>query len=67
MEDTELKWYAIHVLSGHENKVKAYLENEISHAGLEDKLDKILVPTEEITEMKEGKRQIGRASCRERV
>lgn len=58
MEENELKWYAIHVLSGHENKVKAYLENEISHAGLEQKLDKILVPTEEITEMKEGKRRV---------
>jgi len=58
LEDNELKWYAIHVLSGHENKVKAYLENEIGHAGLEQKLDKILVPTEEITEMKEGKRRV---------
>lgn len=58
MEDNELKWYAIHVLSGHENKVKAYLENEVAHAGLEQKLDKILVPTEEITEMKEGKRRV---------
>ncbi len=58
MEDNELKWYAIHVLSGHENKVKAYLENEITHAGIEQKLDKILVPTEEITEMKEGKRRV---------
>jgi len=58
LEENELKWYAIHVLSGHENKVKAYLENEISHAGLEQKLDKILVPTEEITEMKEGKRRV---------
>jgi transcriptional antiterminator NusG len=57
VNDEELKWYAIHVLSGHENKVKAYLENEIEHAGLEDKIDDILVPSEHITEMKEGKKR----------
>ncbi len=58
MEQTEIKWYAIHVLSGHENKVKAYLENEIKHSGLEEKIDNILVPSEEITEMKEGKKRV---------
>jgi transcription termination/antitermination protein NusG len=54
----ELKWYAIHVLSGHENKIKAYLENEINHANLSAKFDKILVPSEEITEMKEGRKKV---------
>jgi transcriptional antiterminator NusG len=58
VEQSELLWYAIHVLSGHENKVKAYLENEIKHNDLADKIDKILVPSEEITEMKEGKRRV---------
>jgi len=58
VEQQELKWYTIHVLSGHENKIKAYLENEIKHGGLDAKIDKILVPTEEITEMKEGKRKV---------
>jgi len=58
VEQEELKWYAIHVLSGHENKIKAYLENEIKFAGLEGKIDKILVPSEEITEMKEGKKRV---------
>jgi len=57
-EQDELKWYAIHVLSGHENKVKAYLENEIKHANLDNKIDKIFVPSEEITEMKEGKKKV---------
>ena len=58
MEQEALKWYAIHVLSGHENKIKTYLENEIKHAHLEERIDKILVPSEEITEMKEGKRKV---------
>jgi transcription termination/antitermination protein NusG len=53
-----MKWYAIHVLSGHENKIKAYLENEIVHLNLTDRVEKILVPSEEITEMKEGKRKV---------
>lgn len=58
MEPDNLKWYAIHVLSGHENKIKAYLENEIKHANLVERIDKILVPSEEITEMKQGKRKV---------
>jgi transcriptional antiterminator NusG len=58
VEQDELKWYAIHVLSGHEQKIKAYIENEIKFAGLEGKVDKILVPSEEITEMKGGKKRV---------
>ncbi len=57
MGENELKWFALHVLSGHENKVKAYLENEIKHNNLEEKIDEILVPSEQITEMKEGKKR----------
>ncbi len=57
MEQEPLKWYAIHVLSGHEKKIKAYLEKEIEHANLSSLIDKILVPSEEIIEMKEGKRK----------
>jgi transcription termination/antitermination protein NusG len=58
VEQQELKWYTIHVLSGHENKIKAYLENEIKHGQLELKVDRILVPTEDVTEMKEGRRKV---------
>lgn len=57
MEENEAKWYAIHVLSGHENKVKAYLENEAQHANLAEKIEKVLIPSEEITEMKDGKKR----------
>jgi len=58
LEDNEKRWYAIHVLSGHENKVKAYLENEISLAGLENKITQILIPSEDVTEMRDGKRKV---------
>ena len=57
MSELEKKWYAIHVLSGHERKVKAYLENEIDRLGLADKISQILIPSEEVTEMREGKRR----------
>lgn len=58
MSEQEKKWYAIHVLSGHEKKVKSYLENEIEHAGMTEKITQILIPAEEITEMREGKRRV---------
>jgi len=52
-----LKWYVVHTYSGHEKKVKALLENEISHSELKDHFGQILIPTEEVVEMKEGKRR----------
>jgi transcriptional antiterminator NusG len=57
VEQTEAKWYAIHVLSGHENKVKAYLENEAMHAGLSERIDNVVIPSEDITEMRDGKKR----------
>ena len=58
MSEGEKKWYAIHVLSGHERKVKAYLENEIDRLGLQDRITQILIPSEEVTEMRDGKRRV---------
>lgn len=51
-----LKWYVVHTLSGHEQKAKRYLESAVTNAGLEEKFGQILVPTEQVTEMKQGKR-----------
>jgi len=58
LSEGEKKWYAIHVLSGHERKVKAYLENEIDRLGLQDRITQILIPSEEVTEMRDGKRRV---------
>lgn len=58
MGEDEKKWYAIHVLSGHERKVKAYLENEIDRLGFQERIPKILIPSEEVTEMRDGKRKV---------
>lgn len=58
MNEIQKKWYAIHVLSGHEKKIKAYLENEVETLGLKDKITQILIPSEEVTEMRDGKRKV---------
>jgi len=52
------KWYALHVYSGQENKVMMYLQNEIKQAGLEDRIGQILVPQENVVEMKDGKKVV---------
>jgi transcriptional antiterminator NusG len=52
----EMKWYVAHTYSGHEQKAKKYLENAIISQGLEEKMGRILVPTETVVEMKQGKR-----------
>ena len=51
-----LRWYAVHTLSGHEQKAKRYLESAVVNAGMESLFGQVLVPTEEVTEMKQGKR-----------
>lgn len=50
-------WYVINTYSGFENNVKVNLENRIKSVGLEDKFGKIFIPTEEVLEIKGGKRK----------
>jgi len=52
-----LKWYVVHAYSNFENKVKASLEERIKLHGLEEKFGKIMVPTEEVVEMREGQKR----------
>ena len=52
-----LRWYIVHAYSNFEHKVKASLEERIKLMGLEDKFGEILVPTEEVVEMKEGQKR----------
>jgi len=51
-------WYVIHSYAGYENRVKANLENRISSLNMEDYIFQIEVPTEEVTEIKAGKRML---------
>jgi transcriptional antiterminator NusG len=52
-----LRWYIVHAYSNFEHKVKASLEERIERMGLQDKFGEILVPTEEVVEMKEGQKR----------
>ena len=52
-----LRWYIVHAYSNFEHKVKASLEERIKLLGFEDKFGEILVPTEEVVEMKEGQKR----------
>ncbi|HHQ41216.1 MAG TPA: transcription termination/antitermination protein NusG [Chromatiales bacterium] len=51
------RWYVVHTYSGFEHQVKRSLEERIRRAGLEDKFGEILVPTEEVVEMRDGKQR----------
>ena len=53
-----LQWYAIHVFSGHEKKIQKYLENEIEKTNLKDKITRILIPSENVIEMRNGKKRV---------
>jgi transcriptional antiterminator NusG len=52
-----LRWYVVHAYSNFENKVKQALEDRIKREGLEQYFGKILVPTEEIVEMRMGQQR----------
>lgn len=58
MSDENLKWYALHVYSGHETKVLSYVENEVKQQKLEMRINQILVPQENVVEMKDGKKVV---------
>lgn len=50
-------WYVVHAYSGFEQQVKRSLEERINRIGLQDKFGEILVPTEEVVEMREGQKR----------
>ncbi|MFZ0391676.1 MAG: transcription termination/antitermination protein NusG [Calditrichia bacterium] len=52
------KWFTLRVYSGQETKVKAHLENEISFKNLEEEFGKIIVPSEPVMEMRDGKKRL---------
>ena len=52
------KWYVLHTYSGYENKVKKNLEIRVETMGLEDNVFAIEIPTETVTEIKDGGRRV---------
>lgn len=57
MSTTDKRWYVVRTYSGHENKVKAYLENEVNQAGLGERISSVIVPSEKVFEVKDGKKK----------
>ena len=58
MSQNGAEWYVIHTYSGYENKVKANLERRVKTMEKEDKIFRVFVPTDEETELKDGKKKI---------
>ncbi|OIU72875.1 transcription termination/antitermination protein NusG [Rossellomorea aquimaris] len=54
----EKNWYVVHTYSGYENKVKANLEKRVESMGMQDKIFRVLVPEEEETDIKNGKKKV---------
>ena len=52
-----LKWYVVHAYSNYENKVRLALEERIEREGLQDFFGKVIVPTEEVVEMRSGQQR----------
>jgi transcriptional antiterminator NusG len=53
----EKNWYVVHTYSGYENKVKINLEKRVETMGMQDKIFRVVIPEEEETEIKNGKRK----------
>ena len=52
-----MRWYVVHAYSGFEQHVKRSLEERIELAGMQDKFGEIMVPTEEVVEMRDGQKR----------
>ncbi|WP_264560531.1 transcription termination/antitermination protein NusG [Flavobacterium sp. N2270] len=55
-ENSVKKWYVVRAVSGQENKVKAYIETETVRLGMEDYVSQVLVPTEKVVQVRDGKK-----------
>ena len=56
--ETDKKWYVIHTYSGYENKVMQTLERKVKSMGLENVINRILVPMEDEVDIKAGKKHV---------
>jgi len=52
------KWYVVHAYSGYEKSVQRALMERIERTGMQDKFGQILIPVEEVIEMKSGQKNI---------
>ncbi|MGC4129351.1 MAG: transcription termination/antitermination protein NusG [Bergeyella sp.] len=54
----ELKWYVLKSISGQENKVKNYIENEMKRLGFESYVTQVVIPMEKVIQLKNGKKTL---------
>jgi transcriptional antiterminator NusG len=52
-----MRWYVVQAYSGFEKRVRLHLEDHIKRAGLDDQFAQILIPTEEVVEMRDGQKR----------
>jgi len=53
-----MQWYIIHTYSGFEKKVKESLESRVAAFNLQDKIGRVMIPTEDVVEMRGGKKTV---------
>jgi transcriptional antiterminator NusG len=56
MSDQSKKWYVVRAIAGKEKKAKEYIENEISRLALQEFVSQVLIPTEKVYSVRNGKR-----------
>lgn len=56
MAESTKKWYVVRAISGKENKIKSYIESEIERTGLSNYVSQILIPTEKVYQIRNGKK-----------
>ena len=54
-DSLEKKWYVVRAVSGQENKIKSYIETEVERQGFGNYLEDVLVPTEKVVQIRNGK------------
>ena len=51
------RWYVVRTYSGHETKVKTYLESEVARLGMQERISSVMIPSEKVVEVKDGKKK----------
>lgn len=58
IRDKSPRWYVVHTRTGYENKVKTDLEKTVENRHMQDRIMEIKIPTEEVVEIKDGKKKV---------
>lgn len=54
------QWYVVHTYSGFEKRVQQLLENKVQNSGLQEDIGDVLIPTEDVVELKKGKKKVSK-------